>query len=146
MNPGPTPTQVRHLQNQLDALLDSKEHRSALKEGAKSLSWEKARERLRKKRQAFDHQVVEIFESSPVPTPEDLYGRFDDIWTSEVEDGLQTPSSLAKKVVLNSLFKVGGYVAAVKKANDRWKTYCEECVRVAKQKAEEHLDDETPPD
>jgi hypothetical protein len=149
MSPDPTPTQVRHLQNQLEALLDSKEHRSALKEGAKSWSWEKARKRLRKKRRAFDHKLVEIFNSSPVPTPENLHSRFDDVWTSEVEDGLRAswldPWSLVKGIgtmlVLKSPVGVA-YAALVKKTNDRWKAYCKECVRIAKEKAERHLSDE----
>jgi hypothetical protein len=153
----PTPTQVRHLQNKLEALPDEKQHRSALKEGAKSWSWNKAKERLREKRRAFDHQLVDIYSHSPVPTPDDLYGRFDEVWESKVENDLVKSVKKEIKAVaggqavggiagaaLGTLggAAVGGYLVLVTIANKRWQSYCEECVRIAKEEAGNHLDDQ----
>jgi hypothetical protein len=112
----PTPTQVRQLQNRLEALLDDKEHRSALKEGAKSWSWSRARKKLRKKRRAFDHNLVQIYEHSPVPTPDDLYSRFDKVWNSEVEDGSRP--MLHKG--LDFLTPVSTWIHTIEKANEKW--------------------------
>lgn len=152
MTDKPCPTQVRHLQNQLESLVDRKEHRSALTEGAKSLTWEKVRERLRKKRQAFDYQVVEIFGSSKVPTPDDLYGRFDIVWGEEVLDELPSTdksilrTALEKTAVEYAVVKaVAGsstavtYVELIMNVNRRWKAYCEECIRIAKENAGSYL-------
>lgn len=143
MEPEPTSTQVRHLQNQLESLLEQKEHRSALKEGAKSWSWEKAKERLREKRRAFDHQVVEVFKASPIPTPEDIYSQFDEVWISQVKDDISTLSLWKKKKEeTTSIFSLLSfsvkYVINIKKANDRWKAYCEECIQIAKEEAESY--------
>lgn len=152
INSDPTPTQVRHLQNQLTALLGDKEHRSALKEGAKSWSWDKAKERLRKKRRAFDHKLVSIFEASVVPTPDDLYGRFDEVWESEMEDDFveQVKKEMGAVAQVGGGLLVGGiggaigggYALLVTVANKRWKSYCEECVQIAKDKAESHLEEQ----
>jgi len=150
----PTPTEIRHLKNQLEALLDMKTHRSALKEGAKSWSWAKAKERLRKKRRAFDHEIVETFEDSRVPTPDDLYSRFDKVWKSEVEGGLfeVAEEKLGKwgqvgvGIALGSTAlggALGGqYTCLIYVANKRWKSYCSECVRTAKEKAKVQDDEE----
>lgn len=158
INPDPTPTQVRHLQNQLEALLDSKDHRSALKEGAKSWSWKKAKERLRKKRRAFDHQLVSIYEGSKVPTPDDLHGRFDKVWESEVEKelfkaikekigdktmGAWGISQLGLGAVLGLPYLTtllgGGYAWLINAVNKRWKAYCQRCVQIAVEEAEKEL-------
>lgn len=158
IDPDPTPTQVRHLQNQLKSLLDEKAHRSALKEGAKSWSWEKAKKRLRKKRRAFDHQLVSIYEGSKVPTPDDLHSRFDKVWESEVENPLYefVQDNVSDKTMgvwgigqmgLGAVLGLpylgamlgGSYVYLISVANDSWKTYCEECVRIAVEEAEKEL-------
>lgn len=152
IDPDLTPTQVRHLQNELESLLSSKDHRSALKEGAKSWSWDKVKKRLREKRRAFDHKLVSIFEASRVPTPDDLYGRFDVVWESEIENnlaeavekeiGLSVGGEVAGLMLGGAVGMVGaGYAVLITIANKRWQSYCEECVRIAKEEAGSHLND-----
>lgn len=158
MTDEPTSTQVRHLQNQLESLGGRQEHRSALTEAAKSWTWEKVRERLRDKRRAFDFQVVEVFESSSIPTPEDLYGRFDTVWKKEILDEL--PST--NKSILRSAFErtaagylmikaVAGpatkglsvvYAELIMDINRQWKVYCDECIRIAKESAGCYMSDQ----
>jgi len=154
IDPDPTPTQVRHLQDELESLLNSKDHRSALKEGAKSWSWDKAKKRLRKKRRAFDHQLVNIFEASRVPTPDDLYSHFDEVWESEVENDLveavgeemgtvgRVGVGAAAGVALGAggVLLGGGYALLIHIANKRWQAYCKECVQITQEKAESHLE------
>mgnify|MGYP006914274361 CR=1 FL=1 len=158
MTDKPTSTQVRHLQNQLDSLTNREEHRSALIEGAKSWTWEKVRERLREKRRAFDYQVVEAFESSTLPTPDDLYGRFDTVWEDEVIEELPpTNKSILRtalertatgyhviKVVAGPAAKGPAIVYAelIMDINRQWKAYCDECIRLAKEHAGWHLSDQ----
>lgn len=160
----PTPTQVRHLQNQIDLLSDRKEHRSALKEGMKSLSWEKVEKNLRKKRRNFDHQLVEAFEDSDIPTPNDLYGRLDTIWESEVLDqlpstdksllrsALETAATrvvtkpLGRPVVAQPFTSVNTspttiYAEFIGRVNEWWGNYREKCIRMAKKKAEKRLEE-----
>lgn len=155
MTDEPSPTQVRHLQNQLESLADKKEHHSALTEGAKSWTWKNVRERLREKRRAFDYQVVERFESSKVPTPEDLYGRFDTVWEQEVLGELPSTNKSIIRTALErtaagySIIKaVAGppakgpavtYAELIMDINRQWKSYCEECIRIAKEDASSHL-------
>jgi hypothetical protein len=159
MTVNPTPTQVRHLQNQLESLTDKNEHHSALTEGAKSWTWEKVRERLREKRRTFDYQVVEAFESSTVPTPDDLYGHLDTVWKEEVLDELPSTNksilrtAIERTVTEYSVIRAvagpatrGGpavvYAELILNINRRWKAYYEECIRIAKEDAGSYLKDQ----
>lgn len=159
--PEPTPTQVRHLQDQIDLLSSREEHRSALREGIKSLSWEKVRQNLREKRRNFDHQLIEVFEDSEVPTPDDMYDCLDATWKAEVLNQLpSTDKSLLRSALETAVTRAGMkpfvipavaqpftsvntspttiYAEFIGRVNEWWKNYRDECARVAKKKAEKH--------
>jgi len=148
----------------MDLLSDRKEHRSALKEGMKSLSWEKVEKNLRKKRRNFDHQLVEAFEDSDIPTPNDIYGRLDTIWEAEVLDQIpSTDKSLLRSALETAATRVVTkpfgvpvvaqpftsvntspttiYAEFIGRVNEWWGNYREKCIRMAKKKAEKHLEE-----
>lgn len=151
----PTPAQVRHLQNQMDLLSDRKEHRSALKKGMKSLSWKKVKKNLRKKRRNFDHQLVEAFEDSEVPTPDGIYEHLDAIWEAEVLEQLpSTDKSLLRSALETAATRAGMkpfvipavaqpftsvntspttiYAEFIGRVNEWWENYREKRIRMAK--------------
>jgi len=158
-DPELTPTQVRQFQNQLEALLDQKAYRSVFKEETQSWSLEKVKKLLRKKRLAFDHQLVSIFKDSMLSKPDDLCDRFEKVWDFEIEKKLfkfisdntndkatgawgltQMGSGIALGLPSYLAGMSGGsYVRLIDIVNERWKAYCEKCVHIAKKEAQKQL-------